>query len=72
MQNLLSSCLLSTDLKIMIYKTIVLPLVLYGCENWSFTLSEKRRMRVFENRVLRRISGPKKDKVTGDWKKTTL
>jgi len=46
-----------------------LPVVLYGCETWLFTLTEKRRLRVFENRVLRRILGPKKDKVTGEWRK---
>jgi len=52
-QNLLSSSLLSKNLKIKIYRTIILPCVLYGCENWSLTLREKRRLRVFENRVLR-------------------
>jgi len=61
--------LLSRNLKIKIYKTIILPLVLYGCENWSFTLKEERRLRVFENRVLRRIFGPKRDEVTGEWRK---
>jgi hypothetical protein len=45
------------------------PLVLYGCETWSLTLREKRRLRVFENRVLRRIFGPKRDEVTGEWRK---
>jgi hypothetical protein len=58
-QNLLSSRLLSKNLKIIIYKTIILPVVLYGCETWSMTLREERRLRVFENRVLRRIFGPK-------------
>jgi hypothetical protein len=52
--------------KIRIYKTIILPVVLYGCEIWSLTLSEEQRLRVFENRVLRRIFGPKRDHVTGD------
>jgi len=66
MQNLLSSRLLSTNLKIKIYRTIILPLVLYGCETWSLTLREGRRLRVFENRVLRRVSGPKRDEVTGN------
>ena len=61
-QNLLSSSLLSKNLKIKIYGTIILPVVLYGCETWSLTLREKRRLRVFENRVLRRIFGPKRDK----------
>jgi hypothetical protein len=64
-QNLLSSRLLSTNLKIRIYKTTILPVVLYGCETWSLTLREDHRLRVFENRVLRRIFGPKKDDVTG-------
>ena len=49
--------------------TIILPVVLYGCETWSLTLSEERRLRVFENRVLRRVFGPRKDEVTGEWKK---
>jgi hypothetical protein len=49
------------------YKTIILPVVLYGCETWSLTLREEHRFRVFENRVLRRIFGPKRDKVTGGW-----
>jgi hypothetical protein len=57
-QNLLSSSLLSKNLKIKIYRTIILPVVLYGCETWSLTLREERRLRVFENRVLRRIFGP--------------
>jgi len=65
-QNLLSSRLLSKNLKIKIYITIILPIVLYGCETWSLTLREKRRLRVFENRVLRRVFGPKKDEVTGE------
>ena len=68
-QNLLSFSLLSKNLKIKIYRTIILPVVLYGCETWSLTLREKRRLRVFENRVLRRIFGPKRDKVTGEWRK---
>jgi hypothetical protein len=57
------------NLKIRIYKTIILPVVLYGCKTWSLTLREKHRLRVFENRVLRRIFGPKRDKVTGEWRK---
>ena len=52
-----------------IYRTIILPVVLYGCETWSLTLREKHRLRVFENRVLRRIFGPKWDGVTGEWRK---
>jgi len=60
-QNLLSSSLISKNLKIKIYRTIVLPVVLYGCETWSLTLREERRPRVLENRVLRRVLGPKRD-----------
>jgi hypothetical protein len=60
--------LLSTNLKIRIYRTIILPVVLCGCETWSLALREEHRLRVFENRVLRRIFGPKKD-VTGEWRK---
>jgi hypothetical protein len=51
------------------YRTIILPVVLYGCETWSLTLREERRLRVFENRVLRRVFGPKRDEVTGEWRK---
>ena len=69
MQNILSSSLLSKILKIKIYRTIILPVVLCGCETWSLTLREEHRLRVFENRVLRRIFGPKRDEVTGDWRK---
>jgi len=54
------------NLKIKIYRTIILPVVLYGCETWSLTLREERRPRVFENRVLRRKFGPKRDEVTGE------
>jgi hypothetical protein len=64
-QNLLSSLLLSKSLKIRLYKTIILPVVLYGCETWSLTLREEHKLGVFENRVLRRIFGPKRDEVTG-------
>jgi hypothetical protein len=56
-QSLLSSCLLSRILKVKIYKTIILPVVLYGCETWSLTLREERRLKVFENKELRRIFG---------------
>jgi hypothetical protein len=52
-----------------IYKTIILPVVLYGCETWFLTLREEYRLRVFENKVLRRIYGPKKNEVTGGWRK---
>ena len=64
-QNLVSSRLLSKNLKIKISRTIILPIVLYGCETWLLTLREERRLRLFENRVLRRIFGPKRDEVTG-------
>jgi hypothetical protein len=59
---------MSRNVKVKIYKTIILA-VLYGCETWSLTLREEHRLRVFENRVLRRIFGPKKDEVTGEWRK---
>jgi hypothetical protein len=65
----LSSCLLSRIVKVKIYKTVILPVVLYGCETWSLTLREEHRLRVFENRVLRGIFGPKRDEVTGEWRK---
>jgi len=52
-----------------IYRNIILPVVLYGCETWSFTLREERKLRVFENRLLRRIFGPRRDEVTGVWRK---
>jgi len=64
-------CILSENLKIEIYRIIILPVVVYGCETWSLTLREERRLRVYENRVLRRIFGPKRVKVTGEWRKTT-
>ena len=65
-QNLLSSSLLSRNLKIKIYRTIILPIVLYACKSWSLTLREERRLRVFGNRLLRRIFGPKRGEVTGE------
>jgi hypothetical protein len=69
-QNLLSSRLLSKNLKIGMPKTIVvLPVVLYGCETWSLTVREEHKLRVFENRVLRRIFERKKDEMTGGWRK---
>ena len=64
-QNLLSSSLLSKNLKIKIYRIIILPVALYGCETWPLTLREEHRLRVFENRVLMRIFGPKRTEVTG-------
>jgi hypothetical protein len=69
MQNLLSSGLISKNLKIKICRTILFPVVVYGCETWLFIPREECRLRVFENRVWRRIFGPKRDKVTGEWRK---
>jgi len=68
-KNLLSSRLLSRNLKIKIYRNIILPVAVYGCETWSLTLRVERRPRVFENRVLRRIFVPRRDEVTGEWRK---
>ena len=68
-QNLLSSSLLSKNLKIKIYGPTILPVVLYGCKTWSLTLREERRLRVFQNRMLRRVFGPKRDEVTWEWRK---
>jgi hypothetical protein len=65
----LSSRLLSRKVKVEIYKTIILPVVLYGCETWSLTPREEHRLSVFENRVLKRIFGHKRDEVTGEWRK---
>jgi hypothetical protein len=65
----LSSRLLSRKVKVKVYKIIILPVVLHGCETWSLTLREEHRLRVFANRVLRRIFGPKRDEVTGEWRK---
>ncbi|KAJ4450726.1 hypothetical protein ANN_02156 [Periplaneta americana] len=68
-KKLLSSSLLSKNLKVRIYKTVILPVVLYGCETWTLTLREEHRLRVFENKVLRKIFGAKRDEVTGEWRK---
>ena len=65
----MSSSLQCKNIKIKIYRTTVSSFVLYGCETWSLTLREERRLRVFENRVLRRIFGPKRDEVTGEWRR---
>jgi hypothetical protein len=65
---LLSSRLLSRNVKFKIYKTIILSVVLYGSETWSLTLRVEHKPRLFENRVLRRIFGPKRDAVTGEWR----
>jgi len=61
--------LLSNNINIETYRYIILPVVLYRNETWSFTLREERRLKVFETRALRRIFGPKRDKVTGEWRK---
>ena len=68
-KNLLSSRLLFKNLKIKIYKTIILSLVLYGCETWSLTLREERKLRLLENMMLRRIFGPRRDEVTGEFRR---
>jgi hypothetical protein len=68
-QNLLSSRLLSKNTKIRVYRNIILPVVLYGCETWSLTLGEEQSLMVFENRVLRGIFGPKRDEATGGWRR---
>ena len=69
LHKILSSRLLSKKLKVKTYKTIILPVVLYGRETWSVTLKEEHRLRVFENKVLRKIFGAKKDEITGEWRK---
>ena len=68
-QNLLYSSLLPKNIKIKIYRTLILPVVLYGCETWSLTLKEERRLRVFENIVLTRIFGLRMGEVTGEWRR---
>jgi hypothetical protein len=68
-QNLLPSRLLSKNTKIRVYRALILPVVLYGCENWSLTLRKEQRLRVFDNRVLRRIFGPTRDEATGEWRR---
>jgi hypothetical protein len=61
--------LLSTNIQIEIHTNIILPVVLYGCETWSLTLREGHRLRVFQNRVLRGVMGPKREEITGQWRK---
>jgi hypothetical protein len=68
-QSHLSSRLLSRNIQVKTYKTIILPVTLYGCETWSVTLREEHRLRLFENKMLRRIFGSKRDEVTGEWRK---
>ena len=69
MQNILSSSLLSKFIKIKIHRTKILPDVVHGRDTWSLTLMEECRLRMFENRVLRGIFGPKRDEVTRKWRK---
>ena len=69
MEKILSSRLLSKKLKVKTYKTIILPVVLYGCETWSLTLRGEQRLRVFENKVLKKIFGSKRDEITGEGRK---
>ena len=66
LEKILYSHLLSKKLKVNTYKTIILPVVLYGCETWSLTLREEHRLRVIENKVLRKIFGAKRDEITGE------
>ena len=68
-QNILSSSLLSKNIKIKIHRTIILSVVLYGCNTWSLMLREVHRLKVYENRVLRRIFGPRRDEVIGEWRR---
>ena len=69
MCNILSSRLLSKNLKIKMYRTITLPVVSYECETWSLILREERKLRVFEKKVLRRIFGPRREEVTREWRR---
>ena len=69
LEKILSFRLLSKKLKVNTYKTIILPVVLYGCRTWSLTLRVEHRLRVFENKVLRKIFGAKRDEITGEWRK---
>jgi hypothetical protein len=68
-KNILSSSLLHENIKIKIYRIIILPVVLHECETWSLTQCDEHRLRVFENSVMWRIFGPKKDEITGKWRK---
>jgi hypothetical protein len=68
LKSFVFSCLISKNVKIKIYKTVILPIVLYGCETWSLTLGEEHRLRVFDNRLLRRIFGPEREE-DGSWRK---
>jgi hypothetical protein len=68
-QNLLSSSLLSKNTKIKIHRTVILPAVLYGCGAWSLTLRKEHRLREVMDRVLRKMCGPRRDKVEGEWRR---
>jgi hypothetical protein len=68
-QSLLSSTLLSKNIKIKIYRTVILSAVLYGCETWSLTPNEEHRLRLFENSVLMKIFEPKREDITGEWRR---
>ena len=68
LEKILSPHLLSKKLKVNTYKTIILPVVLYICETWSLTFREEHRLRVFENKVLKKIFGAKRDEITGEWR----
>ena len=68
-QGLLSSQLLSKNIKLIIYKTVILPVILYGYETWTLTLREEKRLQVFENKVLGKIFGPKGDEQTAEWRR---
>jgi hypothetical protein len=61
--------LVPENIKVKIYRTVILPVILYGCETWSLTLKDEHRLRAFQNGVLRRIFGPKRDEVTGEWRR---
>jgi hypothetical protein len=67
-KTVLSSSLLSKNIKLTMYRTVILPVVLYGCETWSLALRKEHRLRVSENRELRRIIGPKREELTGEWR----
>ena len=69
LEKILSSRLLSNKLKVRPYKTIILPVLLYGCQTWSLVLREEHRSSAFENKVLRKISGAKRDEISGEWRK---
>ena len=69
LEKIFLSHVLSKKLKVNTYKTIILPVVFYGCETLSLTLREEHRLRVFENKVLRKIFGAKRDEITREWRK---